>query len=179
MLGCAGMCRFLSSLPAAAAVEAGLAVVASARDLAQRSALAHFLGTLADGSPASSGAGFVGPGEGAGSGSDGKEARPGQAGGAGAGAVPNGGGASGLGPGPGSGLPAALLAGLRAMQLGLAALAQLPAPWDARLAHLAGAHTRPEQELPQQHCECGPPCRLGSAISAAFIMVVTVLIKVG
>lgn len=166
----ARMCRFLGSLPAAAAVEAGLAMVASARDLAQRSALVHFLGTLADGSPASGGTGVAGPGEGAGLGSGGREASAGQAGGTGAGAVPNGGGGPGLGQGAGSGLPTALLARLRDMQLGLAALGQLPAPWDARLAHLAGALTRPERELPQRLCKCGLHYRLESAISAACIM---------
>ena len=169
--------RFLGSLPAAAAVEAGLTVVASARDLAQRSALVHFLGTLAGNSPANGGTGVAAPREDAGLGTDGGEASAGQAGESGAGAVPTGGGGPGLSRVTGSVLPAALLARLRDMQLGLAALAQLPAPWDARLAHLAGAHTRPEQELPQQCCKSGPPYRLGFAISAACTMVVTVHIK--
>ena len=133
--------RFLGSLPAAAAVEAGLSVVASARDLAQRCALVHFLGTLANGGPASGGRGASGAEVDAGSGSGGREASAGQASGANAGAVPNGGEGSGSGQGTGSGgLPTALLARLLDMQLGLAALAQLPAPWDARLAHLAGTH---------------------------------------
>lgn len=140
------MCRFLGTLPAAAAVEAGLTVVASARDRAQRSALVHFLGTLAGGT------GVAAPREDAGLGSSG---------GTDAGVVPNGGGGAGLGQGTGAGLPAALLARLRDMQLGLAALAQLPAPWDARLAHLAGALSRPEQELPQRLCKCTVQHRLG------------------
>lgn len=117
--------RFLSSLPVAAAVEAGLFVISAARNLAQRQALCRLLFMLA--------------------GCNANFACSGAASNGNAGANNSNGGAGGA-------VPKALLLRLGSLQLGLAALARLPAPWDARLAHLAGAplpRNPPKASLPR------------------------------
>jgi hypothetical protein len=150
-------------------VEAGLAVVAAARDLPQRRALARLLQTLAAGGPAGAPSSREPRGAGASSGANAHQAenaaraaeapdpgREGARGGngaaseaAGAAAAPDAErqgwasegvrGGAGRGAGAAAAVPEGLLARLRDLQTGLDALARLPAPWDARLAHLAGA----------------------------------------
>lgn len=137
--------RFLSSLPAAAAVEAGLSVISAARNLAQRQALCRLLCTLAGCNANSACSRAASNGD--------------------AGAANSNGGAAGA-------VPEALLLRLGSLQLGLAALARLPAPWDARLAHLAGApllETHPEPHYPGCRCWAWPGWqRPVSAIGARF-----------
>jgi hypothetical protein len=166
-------------------VEAGLAVVAAARDLPQRRALAHLLETLAAGSPESAASSReprdASAGSGAGAHRAESAARAAEAPGrardgargsdgaaseaAGAAAAPDAEprrqvgeevrGGAGRGAGAAAAVPERLLRRLRDLQTGLDALARLPAPWDARLAHLAGT---PGPRPAGPACACAPGC---------------------